>query len=1052
MLAFHIRGQNAGLVVRRRSEEQYSFESFELSPTASSVMETKGRLIRCFPGPSVAVNHAAMLKHPLRAALAELLTQLDTNTLDEACPVTFKARSKTIETRDAINPMFVTEMLTGILRGIGEPVDVIRIRKRTRDDVLWDNALLPWRRSPLWLLLRVALQTSLFDIEDHHHRNYKSFMIFFMAWILELALEKSFPSAKLFIMTAKITRRVLKLADDHVPGLDYVHSIIKAAHQELSIRWSTVEQNTDPLEVIRAWRSSHFVFSEDTKLDCPKLRFYLHDRSMFKPLLSHMASFEPRCSLRIEQTKLQFPSITTLHGNNDYMVRVGLKDVELWVQDSLNAWLLGHLTSENTYALLGNLIDDYTAVATPIYAGNAEYTSLMCLTTMELWMALDKCAVLAHPLLHEYEPGFPSSLFDPLLLPRRSQMERLAHVEQYIQRRVHRSVHKSSLIFQDVNSKNSFSVRYFMKSSSHQQLRHDIEAEANRARDRKIAELADEKQKHHRWTQDSNAMDHEEFLVRQKKNESYSHIESRCGKCKLLKQAKELKITVHEWPLPYIELEAKSAVFELDVPRTIAKWRNVTYSLLVDTFSPQADSSWSWSARRYSLNTYDGLRQFSQCKTNRLQFASEAKPFVVSHYNTKMVSQATEKDICVQNGLHYLMQDSDKNQWTSDLLDRCDLQEMCTFQLPHGAYTALQYVLDGTSHTSNEALAKQAECPRGVTLHEQYHFITLRSGHRLQWRNLARELSAQILNFNREETYLLVTQAAWQVGQTGEVGPCRESHIDLEEEDFGKTLLTVLGDALESVEGNWQGAVALRTFVVVAARLLSVSPHKAVHTGCILYLRRARAVALQWMREVGELLHEEQDHEQQTMLNLRLIEVALTCHSTFDVDQHHVALVLESSEDVAVIIECCIIIHDRCPAIIQQLPQTLQMLQRRFERLCHVIEPMLRELIIRNRAGIDNTIQRVWAAYRPGCSWTSMSAPNERWVSTKTSDEVDNTSSLMVHYNVLDGSLLVNGLPLARLPRNYELHNTYQRIFGEVVHLLLILLILFEADISLRKY
>jgi len=205
----------------------------------------------------------------------------------------------------------------------------------------------------------------------------------------------------------------------------------------------------------------------------------------------------------------------------------------------------------------------------------------------------------------------------------------------------------------------------------------------------------------------------------------------------------------------------------------------------------------------------------------------------------------------------------------------------------------------------------------------------------------------------------------------------------LEEEDFGKAFLSVLGDALESVEGNWQGAVALRTFIVLATRLLSVSSYREIHGACYLYLRRARAVALQWTRELGELLHEEQDNEHQTVLNLRLLEVALVCHSTFDVDQHHLVALLDTNEDVTVITECCIIIHDRCPAIIKQLSRPLQMLQRRFERLSHSLEPILRKLVIRDQAGIDRTIRRVWTAYHPGCPWTSMSTPNERWLTTR---------------------------------------------------------------------
>jgi hypothetical protein len=56
--------------------------------------------------------------------------------------------SQTTEIRDTVYPKLVTEMLTGILRGVGQPAHVSRIHKRTRDDVLWNDALKPWRRSP----------------------------------------------------------------------------------------------------------------------------------------------------------------------------------------------------------------------------------------------------------------------------------------------------------------------------------------------------------------------------------------------------------------------------------------------------------------------------------------------------------------------------------------------------------------------------------------------------------------------------------------------------------------------------------------------------------------------------------------------------------------------------------------------------------------------------------------------------------------------------------------------------------------------------------------
>jgi hypothetical protein len=50
---------------------------------------------------------------------------------------------------------------------------------------------------------------------------------------------------------------------------------------------------------------------------------------------------------------------------------------------------------------------------------------------------------------------------------------------------------------------------------------------------------------------------------------------------------------------------------------------------------------------------------------------------------------------------------------------------------------------------------------------------------------------------------------------------------------------------------------------------------------------------------------------------------------------------------------------------------------------------------------------------------------------TETSTE-GSFSQIIVHYNTLGRSLLVNRLPLTRLPRDYQLHITYRLLFGEV--------------------
>ncbi|KAL3419433.1 hypothetical protein PVAG01_09655 [Phlyctema vagabunda] len=1012
VLALHLRGQNAGLIIRK-SLENVSFESFELSPTNKSVMSTKGRLRRYFPGPAIALTHERFNDPSFREALTQILTSLDVNTPLETLPVVRKAQSESPENRDTVHPKFVTEMLTGILRAVGQPYDTVRIHKRTREEVLWYNTYEPWHRSPFWLLLRVALQTSLL-VDQDTHRDYKSFMIFFMAHILERALRESAPSETLFVMTAKISKRMLKLAlEDQEPWMQYVHKVVEAVQQELVSRWRSMD-DPDPLGLQKAWKIAlpRLSFSSDTALSLATLQPYLGLIKTREGVPSRTGQFNEVCLPRIDANDQTYPLLYRSVSGTDISTRLSLLDLESWT----------------ACPLLAGLINKYVMTAAPVYAQNPEGTSLMLLTIMELWVALDKCATESYPILKNYDSGFTFSIFNVLLLPKRNQMERLSRVEQHIQRRRNASRHVSSFVFENTTKAHSLAVQYFEQSRHHQDLKLKIETAATERRTAKQQELISKRKQHGDLLQDSNSLNHEYTTYISRRGNTLQRHANYCRKCRLEQEAEALEILVHEWPLPYQTLEAKSAVFELDVPEAIAKWRDTTFTLIVDVFSPPRKDQGDSNSNMYSMRSYEGLIEFVRGTTPRLQLLSETKPFTVAHYRSRKIPQATSENICVNNGLRYSIYDSESNQRTAKLLNRCDVRKICTFQLPPKSFQSLQYALDGTTHSSNEVIANQCDCPRAINLHEFYAFATLRSGHRLQWRNIARELTTRILNFSCEETYMLVVQAALQAGPSHGTRVLRDSHIDLEEEAFGKSILSALEDALHNVKANWQGAVALQTFVALATRLLSLSPHREIHQQCYSFLQRARHVALQWARELGQLL-QECNAEELSTLNQRALEVALICHGTFDADDVHISEVLQSSEDVAVIIESFIIIHDRCPAAIDGLTGFAKTLLRRFERSSHLLEPLIRTHILHDQTGIDSAIQRVWAGYRPGTRWTALSGPNERWIMSRTYAD-KGYSSLCVHYNVLDGSLLVEGLPLTRLPRSYELHPTYRRILG----------------------
>jgi hypothetical protein len=674
-------------------------------------MWTKGRLRRCFPGPVIAINRDRITNASFREPLVKLLAQLDAETPLEVWPVVSKARTNTIETRDTVDPRFVTEMLMGLLRGIGQPRDVGRIWKHTRDDVLWKDAFAPWRRSPLWLLLRVALQTSLINSINkvNSHSRYKSFMIFFMARVLERAVQTSQPSDMLFIMTAKISHRVLKLnAQENMPWSQYVHTTVKAAHEILARRWNAIERNPDPMRTQEGWNPHQLRLLQDSQLTLSNLRPYLSAMPARAGSFSSQREFKPDCGLRILQTSSKLPVLNLGNVKTDEASRLCLADMEDWVRNFLDDWLTSNIYSPGSPEALANIIEDYIAAASRAYEGAPEDFSILVLTSLDLWVALDKCVVFHYKLLGDYDHGFSQSLFDPLLLSKKCQMVQLDRIERYLRQRKMKSKPGFSNLFQDV-SLNCFAVRYYDQSLGHQELRQRIETAAGNERAAKKQELVEKSRQYADLMEQSNRADCE-YVERRKKHRLVSRHSNLCNKCQLKARAQNLTIMVHEWPLPDTEVQAKLSVFELDVPTAISRWRDTTYSILVDVCSPIASlfekPPWVMNGDgNYSLLRYAGLSNYAISPAGRLQLVSRTKPFIVSHYGSKKVSDATESMICVSNGMQYAMYDSKKELWTNQLLDRHGLCEACTLQLPDGPYKALQFGLDSTTHTSNEVIA-----------------------------------------------------------------------------------------------------------------------------------------------------------------------------------------------------------------------------------------------------------------------------------------------------------------------------------------------------------
>ena len=795
----HIRAQNSALIVRRLALADFvQFEVFEVSPLTSPIMSTKGKLLCSYPGPAIQVPVNTFMNERFLRQLSSFLVQMDVDHLDST-PTISKAGSVVKEVRESVHPRYISELLVGILRGCGQPAIVDRITKRIGDEVLWNDAYRPWRRSPLWLNLRVSLQTSL-----RASNLYKPFMLFYHAHLLRSCVRRDFPSELLFAMRVKMARRLSKLGRAVSPHIyEFVHDIAKRTEALLLKRWTAFQSVGSISPTLQPVALD---FAVDAHISLDKSYNYLSKVLGSSSRGFPQARFAPSRGQRLNNVHdfAQFAN-GRLAQAIAMDQRIATADFELSVENGLLSWVVGSINSDDSPDVIASCIQQYFASARDLYRTSAEDNSIMILTIMDLWVALDTFATQQCPLLKQYSPEIPSDFLHSLLLHRSSSLKRALHIEEHLRRRYEEARDATSIFSNSIND-SCFALKYFRTSDHLQCLYDEIVTHAQQERAEKRAELAVLNQTSKSLLIEASKRDHEQA----KNNFGRDAHRATCRKCQLEHQAKSLQICVHEWPLPASTAQAQLAVFELSPPRAFSTWRDITYMILRDLGLPSVPDS--RDQPKVLLDSFSGLERWApqHQQDYRVTVGSSTKSFSdQTHY--KMVGiPADESSVLVNNGLTFRLYDRFRRSWVIGPLSESSVAHLCVPHIPISSpYSCLHPYVTGTQHTPNEFIAAQSHCPKEINLHEFLAFSGLRSGPRLQWLNIARELASHSLSFRREEVHTLITQAAWQLGPLSD--GVREWHVDLGIPNFGKTLLGELESLLEKIKANWLEEVTVRT-------------------------------------------------------------------------------------------------------------------------------------------------------------------------------------------------------------------------------------------------
>ncbi|KAG2113634.1 hypothetical protein BD769DRAFT_1364038 [Suillus cothurnatus] len=1022
ILVYLIRAQNAAVVLRRLDEKTI-FESFEVSPLASAVMATQGKLLCSYPGPAIAVPNSTVDNPTFLLELANFLAHMNHDTLDSAAATT-ETRSTVLEHRDTTHPRYITELLTSILRAFGEPADIPRIRKRIGDDVSCSKDNIPWRRSSLWLVIRVVLQTSL-ERTTLGRQGYKAFMASLMTDLVFKALQEELSSDLLYFMSTKISRRLVKLQVEDGSLAQIMRNATEGIKNRLELRWKEVQAAQAHFP---HWDASQVDINRDTRLCLTASEEYITGVLQYIYVQPTAPDFEPTHHLRGTIDDFLDSDAKFLAGAYAEDPLLALFDFERAIEQGITAWVdktinLGAVHIDAACQTIQACATSYATKGQLSYSNNPENKSIMLLTLLELWAALDKMAVRSIPLLKDYSPEVPATILNRLLLQNAAALARLKFLQQYIATRI-RDARPGFSVFSNSMGTDMFAMRYYYQSEELQSLKCKIEDDASIELSMRRDDLHDKSSRYQLLTRDIDALTCDTYMDPRGLSR---HDDSDCRRCRKVQERRRLCIEIHEWPLPDDVDHAAVVIFELGAPTTFRMWRSFTVHLLHDICTPAIKQT--GSAAQYMLLThYKPLLDYHSESTNQhITLASETRSFLTSQDRFKTLP-CTENDIRFKNPLRFRLYNATRGVWVSSLFQNIDISDLCTYKLPPGPYHGLQNYLSSTEHTSNEVLANQASCHGELTLHEFIAFGSLRSGSLLQWINLLRELRARTLAFRDLEVHFLLLQTSREVGELS-VDGYRVWHDELRVSDFGHALIDELQSLKVSVEANWLERLTLATISTLTSRLLSSAKDSNVIERSHNLLRAIRDVTFKLVQELFKALQVAADEKSRCEYRDRVRDMAAICRSTYDVGPDSIRELLQSSHDLEILVYCAVMLKDNTPLNLHDLPLISRLLLERDRRLSHFLEIPFRRHVDNNSQGLDRAMIHIWPAYRRHTHWIVLESPNSRWLRCETAPSSD-VSRQIIHLNMLTGCILVDGKPLRRLPVCFLKHPSYSVLFG----------------------
>jgi hypothetical protein len=975
-------------------------------------------------------------------SLATFIEKASIETVDEFVPKTRKSGAEVSEFRDTVDPAIITQFLMTLLETNGNVVNPPLLRKRIKDDVCWDNAELPWRRSPFWLILRVCTQRILYLRlgAERGRIQYKLLMILVLVKLLEDCFDQLSLEDSNFLKT-KICRRFAKLEFE----LGNSSQTVRDTYAGLAANITRVCQK--PIDTaINHFEKTWGTFKHEIRRHVPRLPYNAQQEDL-RLTMSNSSSYlrevlrieKKRRSSYLQATDQSIPDPSTRQAVSEQFESLSerylsLANREISIKADARDTPIETDACESRCKEIAGEINSYMSLVGTAYENDPEDMGIFVLCLLEMWTRMDKCAVTAYPFLADFHPWFQPEMLDVLLLTQRQDLERLQKIQLYLHRRCVQAQDEEATIFSDP-SPECVADRYFDSTIGGRihELQKKIEAASLDARNGRQAQLDKVNRMFQELTERKAAT-----ACTQRKRPDGSHDDRGCEHCYCVRKRYSLKIKVHEEFLPSNVFQKRAVVFELGMPQSFDAYRDATWRIIetICTSSTPRESLQTQKVQPQKLlpqygplNTFDSRRH-----TRRITLASSTKSYLGTHYRWQKLPAKSSK-ILLPFGMKMAYYDTVSQMWLKDFPRTLSLAHHFALKLPpHLPFSALYataaFRADGPGPSSYETAASVPQCPSTLTVHEFVASQQLVSGTQRRWLSILTELGAANVNFSLLDTTYLFRLLAMQVGPRRPDSALRVAHAFFDDPHFCHRLVDQIDQHVEIIAANWRETSYMETMLILAIQLCALCCRETSGRAYKLLLN-IRHVTRSWVSTLR--------HEMRTALDGDISEKAarycfvsaLLCRRTF---------VLEASRNhdldadgFQCFVEVTSAMQEALVVDMSKFSTATHNMLTRDIKASVTLCSLLRQAVQTLPAILGRAIDVVWPNPHGGAriysAWSLMDSSNGLWVTSQV-PATQSSVQQVIQYHLLAGHLLVNGRPVGKLPADIRDSEILKELFG----------------------